>query len=321
MARMSRRCCDRPHSSTSDSRSLLSGVHPRAAAGPVPSPLRGTATSWAASPVAGCPMSARPPWAACYASRARSAPDALAPCLSQGAGMMPVMEPTSLRFAPPRPLARRGRPGPGLRAPTFRSPPRIPDVTRSIVRRGPAVTVAVALRDRPWPAVVADMVEGVVAARTASPASGPTTCARGCGRWPPRGESGPRDSGRVSGRRRRAGSVLPAWALATLRPVRSTRVLVERVTAGVVGGAEDGAETDFDPAEITYADVFVVVRDGETAPGPNDWEVTLQTRGPRPCARASTTCGSRRSTARCSRAGRCCGSATAAVTCSGATAR
>ena len=37
-------------------------------------------------------------------------------------------------------------------------------MTRSIVRRGPAVTVAVALRDRPWPAVVADMVEGVVAA-------------------------------------------------------------------------------------------------------------------------------------------------------------
>jgi hypothetical protein len=64
--------------------------------------------------------------------------------------------------------------------------------------------------------------------------------------------------------------------------VRSTRLLVERVTAGVVGGAEDGAETDFDPAEITYADVFVVVRDGETSPGPNDWEVTLQTRGPRP---------------------------------------
>jgi hypothetical protein len=32
------------------------------------------------------------------------------------------------------------------------------------VRRGPGVTVAVALRDRPWAAVVADMVEGVVAA-------------------------------------------------------------------------------------------------------------------------------------------------------------
>lgn len=78
--------------------------------------------------------------------------------------MMPVMEPTSLRFARlARTLAVAAR-AQGLRAPTFRSPPRIPDVTRSIVRRGPAVTVAVALRDRPWPAVVADMVEGVVAA-------------------------------------------------------------------------------------------------------------------------------------------------------------
>jgi hypothetical protein len=72
------------------------------------------------------------------------------------------MEPTSLRFARlARSLAEAAR-ARGLRAPTFRSPPRIPDVTRSIVRRGPAVTVSVALRDRPWPAVVADMVEGVV---------------------------------------------------------------------------------------------------------------------------------------------------------------
>jgi hypothetical protein len=28
--------------------------------------------------------------------------------------------------------------------------------------------------------------------------------------------------------------------------------------------------------ETSYADVFVVVRDGETAPGPNDWEVTAK---------------------------------------------
>ena len=32
------------------------------------------------------------------------------------------------------------------------------------MRRGSGVTVAVALRDRPWGAVVADMVEGVVVA-------------------------------------------------------------------------------------------------------------------------------------------------------------
>jgi hypothetical protein len=78
--------------------------------------------------------------------------------------MMVGMEPTSLRFARlARSLGEAAR-SQGLRAPTFRSPPRIPEVTRSIVRRGPGVTVAVALRGRPWPAVVADMVEGVVAA-------------------------------------------------------------------------------------------------------------------------------------------------------------
>ena len=78
--------------------------------------------------------------------------------------MMMAMEPTSLRFARlARSLAEAAR-AQGLRAPTFRSPPRIPAVSRSIVRRGRAVTVAVALRGRPWPAVVADMVEGVVAA-------------------------------------------------------------------------------------------------------------------------------------------------------------
>src|SRR5918996_3719777 len=74
------------------------------------------------------------------------------------------MEPTSLRFARlARSLADAAR-AQGLRAPAFRSPPRIPEVTHSIVRRGPVVTVAVALRERPWPAVVADMVEGVVVA-------------------------------------------------------------------------------------------------------------------------------------------------------------
>jgi hypothetical protein len=47
-------------------------------------------------------------------------------------------------------------------------------------------------------------------------------------------------------------------------------VLVEQITAGVVGGADDGAEVTFDADAITYADVFVVVREGESGPGPND---------------------------------------------------
>jgi hypothetical protein len=29
---------------------------------------------------------------------------------------------------------------------------------------------------------------------------------------------------------------------------------------------------------VTYADVFIVLRDGDDAPGPNDWEATVRTR-------------------------------------------
>ena len=65
-------------------------------------------------------------------------------------------------------------------------------------------------------------------------------------------------------------------SVATLRWVRSTRLLVEEITAEVVGGPRDGHRVRYDPDAITYADVFVVVREGEPGPGPNDWEVTLQ---------------------------------------------
>ena len=75
------------------------------------------------------------------------------------------MEATSLRFATAAralALAARRR---GLVCPGFRSPPRLPGADRTLRRRrdGPA-TVAVILRGRPWPAVLADMVEGVVVA-------------------------------------------------------------------------------------------------------------------------------------------------------------
>ncbi|MGE3620612.1 MAG: hypothetical protein AB7L84_09130 [Acidimicrobiia bacterium] len=53
----------------------------------------------------------------------------------------------------------------GLSMPGFRSPPRVAGALRTIRRhRGGGATVAVALRDRPWAAVLADLVEGVVVA-------------------------------------------------------------------------------------------------------------------------------------------------------------
>ena len=53
----------------------------------------------------------------------------------------------------------------GYRVPTFRSPPRHPGQTRSIRRRADgSATIAVALRGRTSAAVLADMIDGVVAA-------------------------------------------------------------------------------------------------------------------------------------------------------------
>jgi hypothetical protein len=80
---------------------------------------------------------------------------------------------TSLRFAAVARgldvVARRH----GLRMPSFRSPPRIAGAARTLRRRADgSAMVSVVIRGRPWPAVLADMVEGVLAANdlTGAPA-------------------------------------------------------------------------------------------------------------------------------------------------------
>jgi hypothetical protein len=77
--------------------------------------------------------------------------------------MMEAMGSTTVRFADvARALAAAAR-AEGLRAPSFRTPPRRPDAVRTVRRRGDgSATVAVVLQGRPWPAVLADLVEGVV---------------------------------------------------------------------------------------------------------------------------------------------------------------
>ena len=73
----------------------------------------------------------------------------------------------SLRFAAAaRALGEAAR-SLGLVVPGFRSPPRLPEVDRTLRRGGPdgdEVVVAVRLAGRPWVSVLADMVEGVVVA-------------------------------------------------------------------------------------------------------------------------------------------------------------
>jgi ATP-dependent exoDNAse (exonuclease V) alpha subunit len=85
--------------------------------------------------------------------------------MSHPGARLAVMAPvSSLQFAAAaRALAEACRRR-GIEAPSFRSPPRSPALDRSLRRRpdGGAV-VAVRLGDRPFEAVLVDMVEGVVA--------------------------------------------------------------------------------------------------------------------------------------------------------------
>ena len=75
------------------------------------------------------------------------------------------MEATSFRFASAaRTLGQAAR-ARGLTVPGFRSPPRLAGAERTLRRRGDGgATVAIRLRGRPWVAVLADMIEGVVVA-------------------------------------------------------------------------------------------------------------------------------------------------------------
>ena len=61
----------------------------------------------------------------------------------------------------------------GLSVPAFRSPPRVPGAARTIRRYPAGAVVSVRLRERPFVEVVADMVDGVLAANRVPPADAP----------------------------------------------------------------------------------------------------------------------------------------------------
>lgn len=72
-------------------------------------------------------------------------------------------QPTTVMFAEAaRVLAAAAR-AHGLRAPTFRTPPRLVGLDRTVRRSGSGGSVSVRVKGRPWPAVLADMIEGIVA--------------------------------------------------------------------------------------------------------------------------------------------------------------
>ncbi|HSP04020.1 MAG TPA: hypothetical protein VLR27_10990 [Acidimicrobiales bacterium] len=69
---------------------------------------------------------------------------------------------TSLRFAHAvRTLSESARLQ-GLEVPIFRTPPGRGDAVRTIRRNRRGCTVAVRVGDRPWTAVLADLVDGIV---------------------------------------------------------------------------------------------------------------------------------------------------------------
>ena len=76
---------------------------------------------------------------------------------------------TTVEFAAAaRTLTREARRR-GLVGPSFRCPPRLVGVDRSIRRRPDSAVVSIRLKGRPRGAVVADMIEGVVVANGLRP--------------------------------------------------------------------------------------------------------------------------------------------------------
>jgi hypothetical protein len=57
----------------------------------------------------------------------------------------------------------------GLDAPSFRCPPRLVGIERSIRRRPRGAVVSIRVKNRPLAAVLADMIEGVVVANRLAP--------------------------------------------------------------------------------------------------------------------------------------------------------
>jgi hypothetical protein len=71
---------------------------------------------------------------------------------------------TTVEFAEAARLLTREARRRGLVGPSFRCPPRLVGVDRSIRRRPDGAVVSIQLKDRPRGAVIADMIEGVVVA-------------------------------------------------------------------------------------------------------------------------------------------------------------
>jgi hypothetical protein len=89
-----------------------------------------------------------------------------------------IVELPALRFADAARRLGAAAHEAGLSVPAFRSPPRVPGAARTIRRYPAGAVVSVRLRERPFVEVVADMVDGVLAANQVAPADAPRMRAR-----------------------------------------------------------------------------------------------------------------------------------------------
>lgn len=79
----------------------------------------------------------------------------------RAAGGSPRVSPLT-EFATAARVLARAAVGMGLRAPGFRTPPRVLGAARTVRRTAAGAVVSVAILGRPFMAVLADMIEGVV---------------------------------------------------------------------------------------------------------------------------------------------------------------
>lgn len=75
----------------------------------------------------------------------------------------PSPVPATVRFAEAAKVLAAAARAQDLLAPSYRTPPRLVGIDRTVRRHAKGGAVAVRVRGRPWPAVVADMIDGVVA--------------------------------------------------------------------------------------------------------------------------------------------------------------
>jgi hypothetical protein len=74
----------------------------------------------------------------------------------------PISQASSVRFAVAARVVSEHARMAGLRVPAFKCPPRIAGAHRTVKRVGRDVVVAVQVKGRPFGAVIADLIEGVV---------------------------------------------------------------------------------------------------------------------------------------------------------------